>query len=63
MLKHVILHIKLANPVHHPFFFLAMGTIKSGPSSRFSRPPPPLIHTGSKGPPPPEVQWTVGSGT
>ena len=36
---------------------------KQGPALRacFSRPPPrPLIHTGSKGPPPPELQWTAG---
>ena len=42
-----------------PIFFGTGGTIRSGPSSLFSRPPPPLIPTGSKGPPPPEMQWTA----
>ena len=51
-LKHVILHINLANPVRRPFFFGSRGQTRAGPSSRFSRPPtpPPLICTGPKGP-------------
>ena len=53
-LKHVISHMNLANPVHHPFFFWYWSP------ACFPDPPPPLTHTGSKGPPPPELQWTVG---
>ena len=46
---------QFGNPVRHPFFpkksalnRCQWGQIRSGPSSLFSRPPPPLIHTGSR---------------
>ena len=58
MLKHVILRINLANPVYP--FFLAMEKNKVRPFEPVFQTPPPLIHTGSKGPPPPELQWTAG---
>ena len=32
--------------------------VGTGPSSLFSRPPPPPIHNASKGPLPPELHWT-----
>ena len=63
LLKHVILHINLAHPVHHPSFF-GNAENKVRPFEYvLQTPPPPLIHTGSKGPPPPELQWTAGLGT
>ena len=43
-LKHVILHVNLANAVHHPFF-LALGTNKDRPCEPVFQTPPPLIHT------------------
>ena len=42
-LKHVISHINLANPVHHPFFW-QLGKIRPRPSVLFSRPPSPNSH-------------------
>ena len=41
MLKHVILQMNLANPVHHPFFF-GNGDNKVRPSEPVFRTPPPL---------------------
>ena len=59
LLKHVILHINLANPVHHQFSFpkicsgpMSMGKNKVRPFEPVCQTPCPLIHTGSKGPSP-----------
>ena len=56
MLKRVILHENLANSD----FFLALRTNNVRPFEPVFQTPPPLIHTDSKGPPPPELQWTAG---
>ena len=58
-LKHMTLHMNFAHPVHHPFFW-PWGHIRPGASNLFSGPPPPLIHTASKAPLPPELHWTAG---
>ena len=69
-LKHVSLHINLANPVHRPsppptkhLFWTHVNGGKYCPALRACFPdPPPPIHTGSKPPPPPppELQFTAG---